>query len=236
MKRKHLLLALALGLIMSGCGKIDDTDTSSRKAGAAPVDAADTFLGSKPQTETASQQETVSAPNETGSVSESVPESGNGQEEVTVPEPSAEIQTENILTPENISGYQFGFELYNDGHKNCWEQRYECAKLMIEAISQPGTGEKVTDHIPDVEELNSKETNGFMTWLKFEDPMTFRVGDTAMSGTSLNIVDYNGAYYFFIGEIEDIEKMIEFDSSYIPKILAAAGTQPVNASLNISLY
>ncbi|MCR5123189.1 MAG: hypothetical protein K6B74_12320, partial [Ruminococcus sp.] len=71
--------------------------------------------------------------------------------------------------------------------------------------------------------LNTKESSGFMTWLKFEDNVSFKVGDTVMSGSTLNMIDYDGSYYFFIGEIEEMTGMVRFDSNYIPRILEAAG-------------
>lgn len=131
--------------------------------------------------------------------------------------------TFEVLTPENIENYQFGFELYNDGHKDCWEKRYDCAKIMLEAIAQPGTDMKSVDLVITPEQHNEMETKGFMTWLKFEEPMDFKVGDTIMTGNTMEIVKMNDSYYFYVGDMDTITCMYEFDSSYVYKILAAAG-------------
>ena len=143
-------------------------------------------------------------------------------EDVTA-ETSAPVSADGeILTPGNIRDFMFGFELFNDGHLNCWGSRYDCAAIMLEAIAQPDTGTAAVDHVPDAQELNAKETSGFMTWLKFEETVNFQVGVTVMSGNSLTIVDLDGRYCFFIGDPEDIDCMMELDGSFIPELLEAA--------------
>lgn len=226
MKRKLLAFSLAAALLLSGCGKIDDDEPAANGGAnaAAPSDSSGKVIyepigqNSKPDEETETTAETEPP-------LESVTETESSAETDTVPEQEPERKSGTVLSPDNISRYQFGFELYNDGHKDCWDKRYDCAKIMLEALAQPGMGEKTVTHVPDVYELNAKESKGFMTWLKFEEPMNFQVGDKTMSGRSMTIIDFADSYYFFVGEIEEIDGMMEFDGSYIPKIIAAATGQ-----------
>lgn len=138
---------------------------------------------------------------------------------------------DEVLTPENIENYMFGFELYNDGHKDCWANRYACAKLMLEAIAQPGTDLKGVDLTITAEQHNAMENDGFMTWLKFDDVMNFKVGDRVLSGRAMEIIKLNDSYYFYVGEMFEDYEMFEFDSSYIERILAASQGGVITGSL-----
>lgn len=125
----------------------------------------------------------------------------------------------------NILENGFGFELYNDGHTDSWEKRYDVARLLLEAIAQPGTEFDQVDAAIGEMDLNAKETEGFMTWLKFENEVTFKVGDATHTGSMLMVVEDDGHYYFDITNGEHNTGMTIFDESYIPKILEAASAE-----------
>ena len=235
--RNILILSLALAAVLTGCGKIEDEAVSGAAKGAAGMSVSKTESSEalqEPEAQEGSGKQTVADPRQVPETQQPAETTQVTETTVQVTEPPAQTaepeetrspvgQGGEVLTPENIDGFMFGFELFSDGHKDCWEQRYDCAKVMLEAVSQTNAAEKTVDLTVDVSQLNEKESSGFMTWLKFEEPQSFQVGDTVMSGSSLNIIDYDGSYYFFIGEIEEMRGMTELDSSFIPKILEAAG-------------
>ena len=244
MKIQGQLLIISLTIaILTGCGEIEEAAASGSARAAVDTSVSDGFDSvnekssaeqqidedqQKNDTQEGNETQTVADPRQvarTQQVTETTVAATEVPDVITEPsEPvGSEEQSGDVITPENIESYQFGFELFNDGHKNCWDQRYECAKIMLEAVSQTNAAENTVDLTVNVEQLNTKESSGFMTWLKFEDNVSFKVGDTVMSGSTLNMIDYDGSYYFFIGEIEEMTGMIRFDSSYIPRILEAAG-------------
>ncbi len=223
MKKRIFTAVLVTAVMLSGCGRIDgDTQIYAGEQAAAAIDELkDSFPDNAPEESVTSAALDQQYPPEPEQI-EVPQEPETPLEDLTAETPEPAPEEGEVLTPENIGDYMFGFELFNDGHLNCWEARYDCAKIMLEAIAQQGAGKARVDHVPDVQELNAKETAGFMTWLKFEEPVNFKVGDTVMSGSSLNIVDYEGRYYFYIGEFEEIDCMMEFDDSFIPRLLEAA--------------
>ena len=238
-RKNILILTLALAAVLTGCGSVED----EARAAAAP-EPAGTTVGTEnnenssaeesTKTEQEAEAHTVADPRQAPETMQTTEPPQTTETTPQVTEPPAETTGQDgqngsgepsgeVLTPENIDGVMFGFELFSDGHKNCWEQRYDCAKVMLEAAAQTNPAEDTVDLTVDVGQLNEKESVGFMTWLKFEEPMSFRVGDTVMSGNTLNIIDYDGGYYLFNGEIEEMRGMIRLDDSFIPKILEAAG-------------
>ena len=238
-KRNILILSLAIAAVLTGCGDVEDEPRTAGAAKAVAVDmsavetekAEDTQGGGEQE---GSATETVADPRQAPETSETetqlteMPDPMTDPEEPQEPqepkEPDgAEKQGGELVTPENIDSMLFGFELYNDGHKNCWEQRYDCAKIMLEAAANTDPVQNLVDLAVAPGQLNDKESSGFMTWLKFDEPMSFKVGDTVMSGCMLMMIDNDGSYYFFIGESDDVQQMFMLDDSFVPKLLAAAG-------------
>lgn len=196
MKTKALALSLAAAMLLAGCGQVTDTGAN----------IPDNTKGNESNGNSAVTTDTQDSAEENG-----------GSTEPT--DPAFEEYKDNILSE------PFGFELYNDGHTDTWEKRYAVAALMLEAIAQPGTEFDPADASIGDMDLNAKETEGFMTWLKFENDVTFKVGDATRTGSMLMVVEDDGHYYFDIGNGENDGGMTIFDKSYIPKILEAASAE-----------
>ena len=226
--RKQMLAALALtAFLLSACGQVDEPAVTQSPGG--PDQTAETSAPSEEPEETTTSaiqgQEIETTTTETTTV------------ELTTTEAPTETTTEAPETPEDpqdldsyirdILNGPYGFEIYNDGHLDAWEQREACAALILEASAEPGTEYTAVDETIAIQELDDYEHKGFRAHIKFEEPKPFRVGADTVEGETLMVLGEAGDYRFFIESRSDegdlvASPMYDFDQEYVPEILKAA--------------
>lgn len=146
------------------------------------------------------------------------------QEDEIVPD---EETTSNDEYYDEILSDPFGFEIYYNGHlSDTWDYRYDAARLMLEAVAQPGTEEGEVDFEYTLEQLNGFESEGFMAHIKFEDEKTFKVGSWEIDGVCLMIAGDDDECFFWIEYFNEdgdyrSSSYFNFDTTYIPKLLRA---------------
>lgn len=212
MDKRYFIAMIAAATLLSACGKVEDKSNY-----------------------TANAAEKMLINDEVSSSEETTDEETTDDE--TTSEEDVKDDTEEEIIPEDPEEYYnyilsdgFGFEMYMNGHiSDSWDHRYEAAKLILEALSQPGTDELMMDEYASMGDLNAYETQGFMTHIKFENEKTFRVGNQLIKGVCVIIAgDEKNNYDFCIeyfdenGEYKQ-SRVYLFDKEYVPKLLEAVG-------------
>ncbi|MBQ8967978.1 hypothetical protein [Ruminococcus sp.] len=198
MNKRYIAAAMAVMTILAGCGQVEEKET-------APAAAAENG------NEVTEESCTSEYPTDDETISE---------EEVTAEEQS--ILGEEYLAEIFGDGF-FGFELFNDGHiSQSWDNRMEAAPVLLEAMAQTDE-ENTVDLAISMDELNRRETEGFLTYIKFEEAKPFRLGDSIMEGYGVTAEGDENGYYFWV-EYEDgsSSPCYEMDKSYADRMTAAA--------------
>ncbi|SFC93276.1 hypothetical protein [Ruminococcus albus] len=201
MKKRYAAIIAAAIMVLGGCGKVTEPDDSE-----APVKAS---ANTQTSTDTnVTDDETTSEPDK---------------------ETTSELDDCDFDSYYNyiIGDGAFGFEMYNNGHiRQSWDNRIEGAKYILIGMATPGTEEKALDLAVSVEQLNSLETVGFMTNMKFEDTKSFRVGNEKIDGNGVTLIGYENSFIFCISYFDENDEYretcyYEFPIDLIPDLVDA---------------
>lgn len=201
MKVRNLTAIALAALMLAACGKVEEE--TQRPA----VNVEEIQLTTGDEDVTTGEEETEKT----------------NEEETTTEEETAKPQSESdIELSEYIDGFLadgFGFELYNHGHMDAWNARYAIGEVILKTLANDCSVDTAIDAGLDVYDLNAKETDGFMTWLKFEDEKEIRVGSEILKGNMVMIIDDGNNFYFAVDDGSYMTPLMDFPVNAIVEIM-----------------